>query len=426
MYLALPKDVYQVTHWSKIRLESIGLEGNWLLGSMLAIDLLIIALAAILADVISKRVLLRIVGRIVRKTTVTWDDIYLEKRVFDTLAHIAPALVIRYLGPIFFHDFEWVTKLIMPATELYILFLWLFFGLRFLNATREVLTTIPSLKDKPVDSYIQLTKVIVYIVTGLYLLSFLLGKSPLTILGAFGALTAVLILVFRDTILGFVASITIAANDMVRIGDWVTFEKFGADGDVVEITLSTIKIQNWDKTITTVPTYAFVSDAFKNWRNMSNTGARRIKRYLSIRPDTVKICDEELFSHVQKIQLLKPFIEQRSSEIERYNEENKIDKSLLINGRSFTNLGLFRHYAEAYLMQHPRVANNQTLMVRHLQPTEYGIPVEIYCFTTTTVWETYEDIQADIFDHLIAATCYFDLEVFESINGHLGAGQKIV
>lgn len=418
MFLALPKELYQVNHWSKLRLSEFGLDGSALLASMLAIDVLVIFLAALIADIIARRLLLRVVGGLVKRTNVSWDDIFFEKRVFNTLAHIAPALVVRYLGPVFFSDFEWVGKLIMPITELYILFLWLFFGLRVLNAFREIMLSVPSLKDKPIDSYIQLTKVVVYIIAGLYLLSYLLGKSPLTILGAFGALTAVLLLVFKDTILGLVASITISANDLVRIGDWVSFEKYGADGDVMEITLNTVKIRNWDNTITTVPTYAFVSDAFKNWRNMEHSGARRIKRSLYIRMHSVKLCDAQMVEKYGKIELVKPFMEKRLEEIQAFNTSHQVDKSVLINGRNLTNLGLFRHYAEAYLQRHNNISKNHTLMVRQMQPTENGIPIEVYCFTNVTQWTVYEGIQADIFDHLISATRYFDLEIFESLNGH--------
>lgn len=411
----VPEQVYQFEHWSRTWLNQLGLGDSTLLWTVLALDLLIIFGCAWLADLLARKLLLRFVGSVVRKTKAQWDDILLEKRVFNTLAHIAPALIVRWLAPVFFRDFPWVAKVIIPATELYILFLWLFFAIRVLNALKEFALNVPGLKDKPIDSYVQLLKVIVYIVGVLYLLSLLLHKSPLTILGAFGALTAVLILVFKDVILGFVASITISVNDMVRIGDWVTFDKYGADGDIEEITLTTIKVRNFDNTITTVPTYAFVSDAFKNWRNMQDSGVRRIKRSLFISSHSAKLCTLEMTERYQRIQLIQPYLEKRLREIEQYNTEHQADKSLLINGRNLTNIGLFRIYAEAYLLSKNQISKEHTCMVRQLQPGANGIPIEVYCFSTVIEWVQYEVIQSDIFDHLIAATSYFDLEIFEDI-----------
>lgn len=411
----IPAEVYQLEHWSGKWLAEQGVEESIRIWLILGLDVLIIALIAWIADFLARKILLRLLGVLIRRSEVTWDDILFEKRVFNTLAHIAPAMVVRWLAPAFFRDFPWVEQIILPATELYILFLWLFFGIRVLNALREFARNIEKLKDKPIDSYIQLMKVIVYIVGFLYLLSFLLNKSPLTILGAFGALTAVLILVFKDVILGFVASITISVNDLVRIGDWVSFDKYGADGDVTEITLTTVKVRNFDNTITTVPTYAFVSDAFKNWRGMQDSGVRRIKRSLFISTHSVRLCTPEMIERFKRIQFIQPFIDQRMAEIERYNAEHRADKSVLINGRNLTNIGLFRVYAEAYLRSKRQISKEHTCLVRQLQAGSNGVPLEVYCFSTEIQWVPYEGLQSDIFDHLMAAAEFFDLEIFEDL-----------
>lgn len=411
----IPAEVYQLEHWSGQWLAEQGFNESTQIWFILALDVLIIALAAWMADFLARKILLRIIGSLVKRSEVTWDDILFKKRVFNTLAHIAPAMVVRWLAPAFFSDFAWVARIILPVTSLYILFLWLFFGIRVLNALREFAKSVEKLKDKPIDSYIQLMKVIVYIVGVLYLLSLLLNKSPLTILGAFGALTAVLILVFKDVILGFVASITISVNDLVRIGDWVSFDKYGADGDVMEITLTTVKVRNFDNTVTTVPTYAFVSDAFKNWRSMQDSGVRRIKRSLFISSHSVRLCTLEMIDRYGRIQLIQEFLMQRLTEIEQYNLEQKADKSLLINGRNLTNIGLFRVYAEAYLRSKSQISKEHTCMVRQLQSGANGVPLEVYCFSTEIQWVRYETLQSDIFDHLMAACEYFDLEIFEDI-----------
>lgn len=411
----LPAEVYRLEHWSGQWLAEQGIEESTRIWLILALDVAIIALAAFIADYLARKILLRLVGAVIRRSEAKWDDILFEKRVFNTLAHIAPAMVVRWLAPVFFRDFPWVERVVMPATELYILFLWLFFGIRVLNALREFAKSVDKLRDKPVDSYIQLMKVIVYIIGFLYLLSLLLDKSPLTILGAFGALTAVLILVFKDVILGFVASITISVNDLIRIGDWVSFDKYGADGDVTEITLTTVKVRNFDNTITTVPTYAFVSDAFKNWRGMQDSGVRRIKRSLFISSHSVKLCTPEMIERYGRIQLIQAYINQRLGEIERYNTEHRADKSVLINGRNLTNIGLFRVYAEAYIRSKSQISANHSCLVRQLQAGANGVPLEVYCFSTEIQWIPYETLQSDIFDHLMAATEYFDLEIFEDI-----------
>ena len=243
------------------------------------------------------------------------------------------------------------------------------------------------------------------------------GKSPIFFLTSLGAISAVLLLVFRDTILGFVGSIQLAANDMIRIGDWITMEKFGADGDVEEITLATVKVRNFDKTITTIPTYSFISDSFRNWRGMEESDGRRVKRPLKIQIGSVRFASPELIEKLQKVDVLKDFITKRQTEIKKYNEENGFVGEKAINGRQQTNLGLFRKYIQYYLERREEINTNMTLMVRQLEPTEYGIPLEVYCFTKTKDWEQYEGIVADIFDHLFSVMGMFELSAFERPTG---------
>ena len=275
----------------------------------------------------------------------------------------------------------------------------------------------PVFSDKPIGSYFQLGRIILYLISAILILSVLLGKSPIYFLSVFGAMSAVVLLIFKDTILGFVSSIQMSANDMVRVGDWIEMPKFNADGDVIAINLNTVKVRNWDKTVTTIPTYFFTSDSFKNWRGMQESGGRRIKRSLNINVKSVKFVDATARESYKKIFLLKDYIETRQKEIEVFNSKYDFDSSVLINGRRMTNLGVFRHYVESYLKNHPKIHQGLTLLVRQLPLEDKGIPIEVYCFTKTTAWNEYEDIQADIFDHLLASASFFDLEVFQQVSG---------
>ena len=250
----------------------------------------------------------------------------------------------------------------------------------------------------------------------LSILAIVTSRTFIEYITTIGAASAIIILIFRDTILGFVASIQVSINDMVRIGDWITFEKYGADGDVVEINLSTVKVQNFDKTITTIPTYALISDSFKNWRGMTNSDGRRIKRALNIKLNSVKYLSENDLENYSKIDIISAYIENRREKIDTYNTDKNIDKSFLLNGRNLTNIGLFRKYAETYLQNHSAINKDMMIMARQLAPTSQGIPIEIYAFSTDKRWENYEYIMADIFDHLIAAVPYFELELFELPN----------
>ena len=394
-----------------------GVAESWVNFAELMLGIAAIFIIAFIADFIARRIILNVISRLVKRSKNTWDDILLEKRVFNTLSHIAPGLIVRMAIPYLFRDFEGWIKPMMTATEMYIILVLVKFIYSLLNALRQITVSIPALKDKPIASYSQLIKILVGALAGVLILSMLLGKSPIYLLTGLGAISAVLILIFKDTILGFVASIQLSVNDMLRVGDWVEMPKYGADGDVLEIKLTTVKVQNFDNTISTVPTYAFISDSVKNWRGMKDSGVRRIKRPVYIKISSIKFADEELIKRLSKIDLIKKYLTERSEEIEKYNQEKKADKSELINGRHMTNIGIFRKYAEQYLMNHPQIDPAFNLMVRQLSTEEKGVPVEIYCFAKTTVWEEYEGIQADIFDHLLAAVPTFGLEIFQSPTG---------
>lgn len=285
-----------------------------------------------------------------------------------------------------------------------------------INAASDTIRLKPSLRDKPLDSYVQVIKIVFYIIGFIILFSILTGQDTTTVIAGLGAGSAILMLIFKDSILGFVASLQVSANDMVRIGDWITMPKYGADGDVIQITLTTVKVRNFDKTITTLPPYALVSDSFQNWRGMQETGGRRLKRSVHIKQSTIRFIRPDELEHLYKIELISEYVKTKVKEIDKYNKENSVDKSLLINGRNLTNIGLYRQYIYNYLKSHPKVHKELLLIVRQLQPNEKGMPLELYFFTATTAWVEYEAIVSDIFDHITSAAVYFELELFEDLS----------
>ena len=397
-------------------LQSIGLEGSSLhLVKMIVISISLIVFCFI-ADLIARKTILVIIERIIKKTKNTWDDVLIEQKVFKHVAHIVPAVLIGVLAPVLYEGHpDWILGL-EKISEIYLTIAFILTIVAFFKAFQFYLESRPFLKGKPLDSYMQLIRLIIYILGGIYIISILVDKSPMGIFSALGAMSVVLMLVFKDTILGFVGSIQIAANDMVKIGDWVEFPKFGADGNVIEIKLQTVKVQNWDKTITTIPTYSFVSDAFKNWRGMTESGGRRIKRAICIDMNSVKFCNEKLLEKLEKIDLLKDYLKEKRKEISNYNSGK--DASIPANIRQLTNLGSFRAYLEKYLDNNPEISKEMTFLVRQLAPNEKGIPVEIYVFSSEQRWSNYEAIQADIFDHMIAVLPEFELNVFQVPSGN--------
>ena len=383
----------------------------------LILFLLILLGVSAVAFYVTKQLIHRLLYRIFEKTSVTWDDTLAEKRVFNHLAHIVPAIFLRLSATTIFADVEFLLPFIIKLTDAYLIIVGMMIFFALLRVIEYNLASHTLFKEKPLTSYFQLFRIILYIVTLILILSVILEKSPVYFLSAFGAMTAILLLVFKDTILGLVASVQMSANDTVRVGDWVEMPKFGADGDVIAINLNTVKIQNWDKTISTIPTYYFVSDSFKNWRGMQQSGGRRIKRSIRLDTQSVRFVDAELRSELDKVYLLKQYLNERQGIIDAYNKQHTFDLSMPVNGRRMTNLGVYRAYVLNYLKNHPKIRQDMTVMVRQLAADGRGIPMEIYCFTNTTVWDEYESIQADIFDHLFAATSLFGLSVFQEPGG---------
>ncbi len=317
----------------------------------------------------------------------------LSKRRFPHfLAMIVPFSLVKGSIPIIFDQFPKTMRFMDKLADIYLIFYVIWLIMSVVNAFSDTLRTKPSLKDKPLDSYVQVVKIIFYIIGFIILFSILTGQNPTVIITGLGAASAILMLIFKDTILGFVASLQVSANDMVRIGDWITMPKYGADGDVVQITLTTVKIRNFDKTITTIPPYSLVSDSFQNWRGMVDTGGRRLKRSVFIKQSTIRFIREEEVAGLEKIQYISDYIQKKAVEINEYNSRAGADKSLLINGRNLTNMGLYRHYIDNYLRNHPDVHKELLLIVRQLQPTSKGLPLELYFFTATTDWVRYEEI----------------------------------
>ncbi len=381
------------------------------------VEIVILVMLCFLADRLAKRIFVRIINSIVKKTTFVWDDILLENKVFDRLAHLAPAIVVQLTASYVFADFQDFIPFIIRITDGYMIAISLLVMISIFNTLDFYFKQIDALKDKPIDSYFQLARLITYFIGGVLIVAKVFDKDPQGILTALGALTAVSMLVFKDTILGFVASIQLSANDMIRVGDWVSMPKYGADGDVIKITLNTVKVQNWDKTISTIPTYSFVSDSFKNWRGMSEAGGRRIKRSIIIKSGSVKFCSDDMIKEFENYHLIRDYISDRQKEINLYNKEGSFDKSYLINGRHLTNLGVFRVYAETYIKSLHGIHPDLTCMVLQKEANEYGVPIEVYCFTKSTEWGEYENIQSDIFDHLYASAPHFNLEVFQHPSG---------
>ncbi len=366
-----------------------------------------------LAFVLTRKFILRPLRAIIKRSTTKLDDILLQEGVFRRLLYIVPVLILynfAYLVP----QIETFLQRLFAAVIALIILLTL--G-AFLSAVSEIYKSTVFARRLDIKSYVQVAKLLVYIFGTIVIISILSGRSPWLMLSGIGAMTAVLLLIFKDTILSFVASIQISSADLVQVGDWIEVPAFGADGDVLDIALHTVRVQNWDKTITVIPTYKLLDSSFKNWRGMSRSGGRRIKRAVYIDVSTIRLCDEELLGRFEKFQLLTTYIREKREEVALYNQEHQVDTSQLINGRRLTNVGTFRAYVEAYLRSHPRIHQGMTLIIRQLEPGPNGLPIEIYAFTNDIRWESYEAIQADIFDHILAVVPEFDLRVFQEPTG---------
>lgn len=375
--------------------------------------LLALLIVVFIVDFVVRKILLSVFTTFSSRTETKFDDILVKNKLPRNIAHIIPLLIVLEFIPIVFSDFAYFEDIVEKSLQVFAIVLTLWIVRSLLNSVHDYLQTLPRFSDKPLKSYIQVFMIFAWAIGVLSAFAIVTGIPFLKFLTGLGAASAVILLIFKDTILGFVASIQVSINNMVHIGDWITFEKYGADGDVIEISLATVKVQNFDKTITTIPTYALISDSFKNWRGMVNSDGRRIKRSLNIKQNSVKYLTEDEVNNLKSIQLIEAYLNKRQSDINTYNNEKNIDKSLLLNGRNLTNLGVFRKYIEEYLKHHSAINKDMMIMARQLAPTSQGIPLEIYAFSTDKRWENYEYIMADIFDHVIAAVPNFDLEIFE-------------
>ena len=380
------------------------------------IFVLIIVLSFI-AYLLAKHFILKGLTAIISRTSTKWDDIVLRKKVFNRLVYLVPAIVIYISISIPFAGYDWFIALISGLVLIYMIAMGILAIDAFLNASLAIYRTYEISNKIPIKGFVQVFKIIIYFTSAIFIISILLNKTPVYLFSSLGAITAILMFIFKDAILGFVAGIQLSANRMLANGDWIEMPKYGADGDIIEIALTTVKVQNWDKTITTIPTYALITESFKNWRGMSESGGRRIKRSISIDMNTIRFCTEDMLDRFSKIQYISSYIEKMKIEVHENNKLEQVDYSNLVNGRRMTNIGTFRAYVKSYLFNHPMINKEMTFLIRQLAPTEHGLPIEIYVFSKDQEWATYEDIQANIFDHILAVLPEFDLRVFQDPSG---------
>ncbi len=386
-----------------------------------AVIVVLLILLSYLVYLITNKILFRIIQNLIKRTKHVWDDMLFQRKVFKRLSHLAPAIVIYYFAKIGLVDFPQAAALVQSATYIYMIFTGMLVVDAFLNAMHDAYLTLPISNERPIKGYIQSVKIFIYAFGIIFILSVILGKSPGTLLASLGAIAAILILVFKDTILGFVSGIQLSANKMVKPGDWITMPSKNADGTVIEITLNTVKVQNFDKTIVTVPTYSLISESFQNWKGMEESGGRRIARSIHIDLKSVKFCDHEMLEKFKKIKSIQDYVNKIQAEIEDHNKKLNVDDNDKVSRRNLTNVGVFRKYIETYLENHPKIhgkESNYTLIVRHLQPTENGLPIQIYAFSKMQAWEIFEEVQSDIFDHIFAVVPEFELRVFQNPSGY--------
>jgi len=403
----------------------IGFIMNWFTGygvyestaRYLSTGILVIflALLSIFANFITTKVVLRVISLLINSNKFKWDTVLLEREVFHRLSHIVPAIIIYSFASAFT---EQMTIIIQRFSSAYIVLIGMSVVDALLNSVDDIYRNYELSRNKPIKGYLQVTKISVYIIGGIVVIATIIGQSPLFLLSGIGALTAVILLVFKDSLLGLVAGIQLSSNDMIRLGDWIEMPKYGANGDVIDISLNTVKVENSDKTITTIPTYALVSDSFKNWRGMTESGGRRINRSVYIDITSIAFCTDEMLEEFEKIDCLTDYIRNKRHEIIHYNLENKIDTSHSVNSRRLTNIGIFRTYIQSYLKNHPKIHQEMVQLVRQLPLVEYGLPLNIYAFTNDTEWTNHENIQSNIFDHLLAVVPQFGLRVFQKPTGY--------
>ncbi len=380
--------------------------------NMILVGLLII-IGVLVLNYISKTFVRNLLEKISINSKNNFDNFLVENNIHIHLSRLVPFVFLYWIIPLWLEEYADLLSYSKLVLELYFIFLIVWIIRSFFNASKKFLKTLDSFKDKPIDSFVQVAMILVWFTAIIFIFSILTGKEVSTFLTAMGALSAVILLIFKDTILGFVASIQLSSNDLIRIGDWITMKQFGADGDVIEINLSSVKVQNFDKTITTIPTYKLISDSFKNWRGMSDSKGRRIKRALLIKGSSIRFMTDKDLLELEEISLVKDYIKSKKLEIKEHNSKLDIVDRLKVNGRNLTNIGLFRKYTENYLQNNNNISKEMTIMCRQLTPTSQGVPLEIYAFITDKEWKNYENIVSDLFDHLLASLESFDLELFE-------------
>lgn len=375
-----------------------------------------IILVAIVVHWITKVIVIKVIYRFVENTKTDWDDYLLKHKVFNSLSHLTSAMVFYYSAN--FSQIPEVTNFISTFTNIYFVVIFVKVVSGVLNASNDIYLTTPYSANRSIKGYIQLIMILVYFIAAIFIIAFIFNKSPLYFLTGLSAIAAVLLLVFKDTILGFVASIQLSANKMLKPGDWIEMPKHNANGTVIDISLNTVKVQNFDKTISTIPTYSLVADSFQNWSGMEESDGRRIKRSINIDMKSVRFCDDQMLDKFQKFKIIQSYVTDRQKEILEHNKKLGVEDELIFNGRRQTNLGIFRKYIEAYLVNNPEINQSMTVLVRQLQPSETGLPIEIYVFSKNKQWVEYETIQSDIFDHILAIIPEFGLRVFQAPSGN--------
>jgi len=388
---------------------------NELIASMLEFVLTVVV--SYLLFVLARKFINEVLKSIAHRTKSTWDDILLERHVFDRLAYLAPVYVAYFLIPTVFEPYPDLILFFLLVLRISTIIIVMLVLTAFLNAVLAIYQQYEISKSRPIKGYIQVLKIMVFTLAGISIISVLVGKSATLLIGGLGAFSAVVLLVFKDSILGLVAGVQLTANDMLRTGDWISLPKFDADGTVMDITLTTIKIQNWDNSISTVPAYSLFSDSFKNWRGMQESGGRRIKRSVNIDMKSIKFCTPQLLEKFENFQYISQYVKQKELEIQQFNKDRNVNPAFTVNGRRQTNIGVFRAYLKAYLQSRNDISNTMTTIIRQLQPTETGLPMEVYCFSKIKEWEEFEGISADIFDHIFAVIPEFELRVFQNPTG---------
>jgi miniconductance mechanosensitive channel len=372
---------------------------------------------SVLAYLVANRILVRWIRTLAGKTRSQWDDALVRRKVFSRLSHLAPALVLYTMADAVLAGMPQAVQSAQVLMKIYMVLVGFWVGSGLLDAVVDIYRTMDISRSYPIRGFVQVVKLVIFLVTAIFVASLILNKSPAVLVGSLGALTAIAMLVFKDSLLGLVAGVHLSANKMLARGDWVELPSHGADGEVLEVTLATVKIQNWDRTITTVPTYALISESFKNWRGMTESGGRRIKRALHIDVNTIRFCDDAMLQRLGRIEHIAAYMRQKQDEVSAFNAKATGDPACVANRRRLTNVGTFRAYIKAYLENHPMINQSMTLIVRQLAPTDRGLPIEIYAFCTDKRWARYEMIMADIFDHIFAIMPEFELRAFQTPGG---------